>query len=78
MFKFDPKKKLENPELEENYYYLDLVELSNDYKKYFPYVDYIISVIKLYTNLCVSRNLHGMKSVMDIGFNYENIVHRVC
>eukprot|EP00347_Sterkiella_histriomuscorum_P002968 403366109 len=57
------------------YISFDLEELCLKSQALQPYIDYIIAVIDMYKNLCLSRNMKGIEKVKSIGFTYETVYY---
>ena len=53
----------------------ELQEISAKHEILMPYIDYICAIIDLYSNICLSRNIEGIKKVKDIGLNFDLIVN---
>ena len=39
-----------------------------------PYIDYISSVIDLYSHMCLTRNTKAITKVKNIGLSYDHII----
>ena len=55
----------------------DIHELTKNYnskgKETWPYIDYICAVVNMYAHVCLSGNVKGIKSLINLGID-ENLI----
>lgn len=52
----------------------DLQEISQKADLLMPYIEYIASVINMYSHMCLTRNHLAITKVKDIGLSYDHII----